>query len=201
MASFSQEIVLKYGANTYQEVRNTYEWVAKIAQNLALKNPKIEEEFLFSVGKMTCSAKNLAEFITNAYGMSDFEILNFLISVYDKDKCICRFSYMCGSFSVRSDSKEIIEKVLTLAERTTLDDDMFNSAIKSENVSINVSGNNNIIANDSSMISISATPESKTCKSKIHEWITAIAQNIAANYIWWILGLIGTVVIGNTLLN
>lgn len=37
MASFSKDVKLKYGVNTYEETKKTYEWIEKSAKKMGRK--------------------------------------------------------------------------------------------------------------------------------------------------------------------
>ena len=51
MPKFSQKIDLKYDTDTYEGVRDNYNWIIKSAQKLTNEELDIDSEFLFQLGK------------------------------------------------------------------------------------------------------------------------------------------------------
>lgn len=81
MASFSMDIDNKFGLNTYQDTKNTYEWIVRAVEKSGYQNVKIESEFSFYISKMFCSCESINEFVENSYGQSDYNPISIRCSI------------------------------------------------------------------------------------------------------------------------
>jgi hypothetical protein len=189
MASFSQKIECKYGTSTYQDVKDTYDWIVKSAEKLKLSKLRVSEQFVFKSGEITFHADNISELGTYAYGSTDFDLNSFFVTIYDGDTAIAWVGY-CIFLAVHSDDKAILEKFVGLLHDTTLDEmESINSIpvyISQNNKGMIINGNGNIFTNNSNKVKVSnGTADSK---SGIRQWTEAILQSLLANGIWCLLG-------------
>ena len=192
MAGFYQCVDCKYGVDSYQAIKNTYDWILKAAQKLGLNKLKVAEQFTFKIGDILCVAENITEFIEHAYGSENFELINFHINIYNENKNIVSVIYLLN-LKVYTDDKVSLEKFVNLLNTTTLDEVEINDTIsityiEKQNSGIIIQGDNNAVANDHSSVITSA---GKLKSSKVKQWLNAIGQNLLANGIWYLLCLVG----------
>ena len=198
MADFFQKVECRYGTDSYQAVKNTYDWITKSAQKLKLKNLQISEKFIFKVGEILCEAQSIVEFSNYAYGSESFEFIQFHISIYDGDKNFVSVIHLVNC-NVHASNKATLEKFVALLKSTSLDETEMNDPISvtyigQQNNEIAVNGNGNIIATHQSTVSSSEKNDSNESKAK--QWINAISQNLVSNGVWYLLTLIVGAIIG-----
>lgn len=198
MADFFQKVECRYGTDSYQAVKNTYDWITKSAQKLKLKNLQINEKFIFKVGEILCEAQSIVEFSNYAYGSESFELIQFHISIYDGNKNFVSVMHLVDCY-VHASNKATLEKFVALLKSTSLDETEMNDPISvtyigQQNNEIAVNGNGNIIATHQSTVVSSEKNDSKESKAK--QWINAISQNLVSNGVWYLLTLIVGAIIG-----
>ena len=199
MASFSKNITGKYGVKTYQETKNTYDWIFKSILKGNFSSITINSEFQFSLSDIYCVCNGIEEFVENAYGQTAYDLNTMNLSIRSENSriafIIVKFD---NSISVSTESKVMLEQIVTLLETTSLDETEANDPIsvtyvenQINNEGVLIQGNHNVVANDHSSVNV-ALP--KQTESKIKQWANAILQNLLANWVWYLLCLaVGTV--------
>ena len=183
MTSYSQRIKGKYGVSNYQETKNTYDWIRKITQKMDIKNGHIDVKFQFKIGEITCVCDSIEEFVMNAYETPEYSFISATISFWDGGRSVFIIIIdHTGGLRINTDSKAILEQVVSLLNETELfemevNDPISVTYIKTQNNNApTINGNNNTI-----------NTGSNDKESKIKQWIKAIAQNLLANWIWYLL--------------
>lgn len=155
MGSFTQKMKPQYGIQTYEDVRKTYEWIIKAIQQLGLSD-NVTEEFMFYIGEILCHVNSFEEFRDNAYGMHDFRLVSFHVYIWKNSDLIGDISTCLDMLLVSANSKVMLENLTSLLNSTSLDEkeQKNNMYIQNHynNIGVIVTGDNNIVANDSSIV-------------------------------------------------
>ena len=194
MASFAKVINNSFNTNTYQGTKNTYDWIVKAIHKGDFPGIEIKSEILFDLCDINCSCKGIEEFVENAYGQTDYELVSLHISVYSEDKSIAYLSVNSfGRIRISTDSRGMLEKIVNLLENTSLDEAEANDPIsvtyietQINNDGVIVHGNQNNVANNHSEIEI----EQEKGDSGVKSFLSGILQNIASNFLWYLLTLV-----------
>lgn len=204
MASFTIDVTNKYGVDTFQDVKNTYDWIVTSVNELNVDVQDYHSHFLFYVGEIYCSTDGIEEFVQHAYGMSNFRFINFDIHFELKgNKSVFINTSPRKEVSITSEDKSIINDITDALKKTDID-----KSTESALPPITINGDNNAIAIDNSSATainrsknvkvknkISKNSETDSKKSKLREILRAIAANIASNAIWYLLCiLIGMII-------
>lgn len=80
MTNFTQQIDNPYGVDTYENVKKTYDWIHNTLKKGRFVPGFITSEFLFDIGAITCSCKNIRDFIENAYGQENYHHITMSIN-------------------------------------------------------------------------------------------------------------------------
>lgn len=80
MGNFTQPINNPYGVDTYENAKKTYDWIYSTLKNGRFIHGFITSDFLFDIGEITCSCKNVREFINNAYGQENYNHITMSIN-------------------------------------------------------------------------------------------------------------------------
>lgn len=203
MAKFSIPVVNKYGIGTFEDVKNTYAWIVLSLKKLNIDISGAEPTFLFSTGKIQCSAIGIEEFIQHAYGMADFHFINFDMLITSNDRPnIYIFMNYGNEINISASDKRIIQDIANTLNETALNENTVSSA-----TNITINGDNNAIAsnkstaivmNDSEKIKIKNYNNIETTseKSRLKKILNSIFTNIVSNLVWYILcfliGALGT---------
>ena len=188
MASFSKDIKLKYGVNTYEETKKTYEWIEKSAKKWGGSKATISIDFQFHLGDIMCTAEGIQEFCEITYGVAGYHLISLGGNISVGDKRIF-LNYLVGKFSVDTNNKVDLEHFLNVLETTKLEEEMpityieAQVNIETQNNGTIVQGDNNTVVSQSSNININTDKK----VSKLKKWITAVLQNIVSNWIWYLL--------------
>jgi len=160
MASFSKDIKLKYGVNTYEETKKTYEWIEKSAKKWGGEEANISISFLFYLGDIRCTANSIKEFTEFTFGAHGYKLSSFWGHI-NKGENRIYINYLMD-LSISADSKADLEKFLTILETTSLDkkdvvpityiESQVN--IETQNNGTIVQGDNNTVVSQSSNINI-----------------------------------------------
>ena len=193
MATFWKEIENIYGTQTYQDTKNTYDWVVKALQKGNFDCKTVHAEFLFNVSGLLCSCVGIEEFVENAYNQEGYSLTDIHFRLRTEDRGSVNISVKYNDIiSVSTDSKVMLERVVNFIENTTLDETEVNDPIsvtyvetQINNDGVIVHGDGNIIANDHGEIEVEK--EKKESGSKTF-W-KGVFQNIASNIIWYLLSL------------
>ena len=181
MAEFSTTIKSKYSVDTFENTKKTYEWIYAAIKEAKLMKAKIKEDFLFNVGKITCSCDSIKEFTENTYGQLDYRLIYMKIFQIDiRSNSNLFVTVDNNGISISSNSKSNIEKIIQLLEKkpqkngVTIVENQYNIG------DINGSYNNVNQGADN----VIALPTDKEKNSKFKHWVEAILQNLLANWIW-----------------
>ena len=191
VASFSQEIEGKYGIKTYQETKNTYDWVMKSLDKGGFKNLKVEAKFHFQTSEISCSCENIEEFIEYAYGQDDYALISMAFSVKSGDISLCYISVNYSSnVYISTDTKNLLEKIVSLLKNTVLNETEENDPISvtyigNQSNDVIINGDNNTVAANSSVAMDIKSPTNAEPKWKQN--LRAIVQDLIANWIWYLL--------------
>ena len=171
MATFWKDTKNKYGVSTYQETKNSYDWIIKALQKGNLNINDMKAEFLFKTSGILCSCKGISEFTENAYGHSDFKLNHYHITIWPTKTDMIHIDVKHDNrISVSTESRGMLEVVINLLESTTLDESEFDKPI--------------------SVIQLETKGD-----SQIKQFCTGILQNVASNFIWYLLTFIAGVLL------
>lgn len=191
LASFSQSIPGKYGVKSYQETKNTYDWIMKSLYKGGFQDLEVDTDFLFDMAEITCSCKGLEEFVEHAYGQDNYSLISMDFKIQSKG--ISRwYISMDGSskINIRTNTKILLEKVIDLLKDTSLDETEVNDPIsvtyiEHQSNDITIDGDNNAVAvNSSTAVNIES---STNAEPRWKQNLKAIVQNLIANWIWYLL--------------
>lgn len=194
MASFKKEIKNTYGTKTYQDTKNTYDWITKALYKGDFPELVINSEFLFDISEISCSCEGITEFVENAYGQAGYSFTTFNLSVYsDKKRIAFVIVDLFCSVRISTDSKVMLERIVNLIESTSLDETEVNDPIsvtyvetQINNDGVIVNGDGNIIANNHSEVEVGKEKKESAFKT----FWEGVVQNIASNFLWYLLTLV-----------
>ena len=192
MASFMQDIKSKYDMKTYEGTKDTYDWIVKVINQIDKSKKEINANFLFKIGKITCSCKGVDEFIEHAYGYDGFDLIRMQIMKYHElDQNICVICSDSDNVHISTTDKVTLEKIVQLLEETDIKSK--NEITQNINVQNNykiesINGDNNTIVQGTEN-KVTVNKEEKQ-ESKLKTWTEAIFQNLLANWIWLVIPLI-----------
>lgn len=199
MASFTKKIEIKYGVETFEQTKNTHDWIEKGFKRWGGAKAEIKSKFLFHVGDIYCSADNRKEFVEIVFGNEkSYSFTEVSIIVYKGDKSIYAI-INSSKASIITEDKNILEEIIKILQETTLEEEkqMATTYIENQYNGNVVNGNDNIVVSNSEKVNINkdTKQEEKIKESKFKKWLTAIGQNLLSNGIWYLLIAIGTAVI------
>ncbi len=189
---------MPFAIKTSEDARRALELMEKVLTPLNGKKlqRRLLYSFTFRVGKMDCSGDNRADFISEIYGQTDFWLYRIYISVHQKSglgqvAALMLSKYESWDLDMCASSKDVLLEL----------ESSYNSAVKeitkspnktlaigtyidnSRHVSIGGNVNNSVIG-DNSAINESGTSFWKN-----------ILQSFVANWIWWALGALVTLIL------
>ena len=193
MATFWKEIKNKYSVKTYQGTKNTYDWIVKALINANLNNDAVDVEFLFNVSGLLCNCKGIEEFIENAYNQEEYSLTNiqFYFCIEDKWNVSIGVKYD-DRISISSSSKMILERIVKMLAETSLEGTdgselvsvtYVQTQINNDGVIIKVDGN--VVANNHSKVEV----DKEEKESGLKTFLNGVFQNIASNFLWYLLTL------------
>ena len=192
MADFSILIKNKFSVDTFENTKKTYEWIYNSLSEANLVKAKIKSNFLFDVGKITCTCDSFEEFKKNAFGYSDFKLNRMSIFQITLRNDNIHIYVDNSGLRVSSNNKMYVEKLIQILNKDTIANDTtyienqyIISNIKGNNNNINQGGRNNIIISND-----------KEKFSKLKQWVESILQNLLANWLGYLLTAIVTLIIG-----
>ncbi len=205
---YSQDIKTNIPALTLESVQSLYKWITYCVKSYnADATPNFE--IRYQRGEISCTTDNYEEFIRNTYGLT-IAISNFQISYYK----VLDLSFRIDPFidtrsmpykqyiaiAIYSGNIESISTIVPLLKNVISKGHIPTSnAIKQlPEITINVGGdftmagssigNNNKTNNKGEIAIIEKDTEISPTKNSFWE---GVLQQIVANWIWWLLGLIG----------
>lgn len=113
MADFTTEIENPYGVDSYENTKKTYDWVYNALRTQKFVCAKIQSDFLFSIGNITCNCKNIREFTENAYGQENYHLIKmciFQVKVFGNAKIFIHAD--SSGLRICANNKQILEKVV-----------------------------------------------------------------------------------------
>jgi hypothetical protein len=193
MASFKKVIKNTYGVKTFQDTKNTYDWITKALQRGNFPKLRIDADFLFDISEISCSCEGISEFVENAYGQAGYKLAMFHLCAYSEDK---RVAFILvdpfAGVTISTGSKVMLERVVNLIENTTLEETEVNNPIsvtyvetQINNDGVIVNGDNNIVANNHSEVEV----EKEKKESGFKAFWNGVFQNVASNFLWYLLTL------------
>ena len=196
MASFTKGIRNVYNADTYQGTKNTYDWIVKAIYKGKFQELEIKTKFLFHISDIMCSCQGIEEFVENAYGQANYDLVSMDMSVYSEDKTTAYIIVNSfGGVKISTDSKVMLEHIVNLLENTSLDETEMNDPIsvtyvetQINNNGVIVRGDGNIVASDHSEIELEKGKTKE--ESSIRKFWTGILQNVTSNFVWYLLTLV-----------
>ncbi|WP_407720663.1 hypothetical protein [Ruminococcus sp. JE7B6] len=201
MADFSINIKNKYSDETFQSVKDTYDWIVESLRKLNMPQKYFDAEFHFSIGEMRCTTVGIDEFIQHAYGVSDFTFYELQISVdFYEDTDIHVFITNSiipkDELHINSNDKVVLQNLVDIFNRTEIN----NNNSKPVTNQITINGGNNAIANNNSTATIVSNSKKVNVsnannnsgagankESKFRKVFNAIMTNLASNFIWYLL--------------
>ena len=196
MADFTKRIKSKYGVKTYQDTKNTYDWLSNALHKGDFPKLRISSDFLFDVSDITCSCDGISEFVENAFGQEKYQLISFSMAVYSEEKRIAYFTINSdAAISICTKSKVMLEKIIRLLDNTSLEERELETAavtyVKNQinNNGVVIHGDGNVVANNHSKLEIEKASE----ESGLRQFCAGIIQNIASNFLWYLLTLVAGV--------
>jgi len=184
MASFSRNID-DVKLVTYEDVVAFHDLLINVSQKLKLEKPDLELDIQFYIGDISCACENYEEFVEHAYGAKGFDLISAYFRIFDGDKSVVYVGYIGhGAVDASADSKLMLEQFLNQVHEEQKHTKQENTVIMQNIVdSVVVTGNGNIIANNDSEIEI----EHPQTESRSKAFWSGILQNVASNFIWYLL--------------
>lgn len=207
---YSQDIKTDINKLTIATVQSLYEWITHCVKEY---NADVvpEVEIQYERGEISCTTDNYNEFVRDTYGLSvkindaricyydiglSFYIRNYFeMKSYDEYVKIVVYSNCIDSIStiVPSLKKIISEGKITTSTPIQRLPEITVNVGGDLNMNGSAIGNNNEIENQGSISSIIET------KTEVQQGVTSfwegVGQQIVANWIWWLLGIIGTAIV------
>lgn len=193
MASFTKGIENVYDVSTYQGTKNTYDWIDKAIRKGDFKELSIQTKFLFNISDISCSCDGIRDFVENAFGQADYDLISMDISIHSEEKMVA-FIIIDAFRKIRisADSKVMLEYVVNLLESTSLEEAEVNDPIsityvetQINNDGVIIHGDGNVVANNNGEVEIAK--ENK--ESGLKKFLSGVLQNITSNFIWYLLTL------------
>ena len=183
MADFNISIDNKYTTDTYENTKLTYQWIYNAMTEARIVNVKIKEEFMFDIGKLSCNCNSMQEFTDYAYGQDSFTLIE--MKVYQINPWTGKYLFISvddEDVRISTNNKTDLEKIVGILKREKISEEKHIDnyySISANNININ-HGNNNTIN----------TTYQNCGESKLKQWFVAIIQNLLANWIWYVLGVL-----------
>ena len=193
MAQFNQVINGKYGVSTYQETKNTYDWIMKAINSENYSELNISEEFLFDIGKIGCSCNNFKEFVENAYEQENYSLTSMRLYLFlDNDESIHISVSSWGEVRVSAGNKTLLGKMVEKLETTSLTSNEIDNS--GSIVYIENQNNGVVIQGDKNRVSYTKDVNNPQI-SKWRQFLNTIMQNLVSNWIWYLLTIVATAAI------
>lgn len=198
MASFSVEKKNKYETKSFQDVKNSYDWLTVSLSQLNLHEESFSSKFSFKTGEIRCQTEGIDEFVENAYLSTDFSLIDFSIyTTFDNSIWIHIIVDNFGVIRISSEDKKVLQSFTEIMDRTEIKE---RKASPVNHITIN--GGNNAIANDFGSATVvenskrASVDNSRTSsidkkkKSKFSEFFSTVFANIVSNALWYILSFL-----------
>ena len=166
MATFWKDIENKYGVSTYQDTRNTYDWIMKALRIAGYNCNRIQTSFLFSISDITCSCDTIKEFTENAYGQQGYNLTQMTFRLWHKISEMVIISVENNNMvKISTESKVLLETIVNLLKSTSLEEKEHKDTIP---------------------VMLGEGKE----KSPFVQFWMGVFQTIMSNFIWLLLGAI-----------
>lgn len=194
MASFSQTIECKYGIKSFQDTKNTYDWMLESIYKMKTPPEKISSQFNFNTGNISCSCESIEEFVEHAYGAEVYSLST--MSILDSNLHIYLAVDSRNLVTISTKSKQLLEEIVGLLNDTELGSEEINNPIsimyiEQQDNSVTVNGDSNMVANNHSAI----VDKQEKAESKTSKWLQGICQGVLANGVWKLLGILAAIII------
>ena len=115
VADFAQRIDNKYGTATYQDTKNTYDWIMKAIQKMNFSN--VRTSFGFYMSDISCFCNNIEEFVAHAYGQANYSFISMDFTAGSEESLY--ISVDCNNqIRVSAESKNLLERAVTSLKNT-----------------------------------------------------------------------------------
>lgn len=205
MGSYSTNIDLGIPTDSRENMIQYYEFIDVWTDSLGLDNKKIEVEFQYAIGKITCVSDSFEEFKAESVGQQT-DFVHITIHIFDGDIKLYyisvhnRYESSPENVYISCDSRQMLSNLLDSLEQTN--EKYFSQDNEQQIIEQHFHGNqisitdsqvtNSNIGGESNTINVNDNKKEKTTQRTIAETIIA---NITSNIIWWILGAIAVVVL------
>lgn len=205
MGSYSTNIDLGIPTDSRENMIQYYEFIDAWAGLLGLDNKKIEAEFQYDIGQITCVSESFEEFRAESVGQQT-DFVHITIQIFDGDIKLyyisvrSRYEYSPENVYISCDSRQMLSNLLDCFEQAKEkyffqgnEQQIIEQHFHGDQISITDSQiTNSNIGGKSNIINTNDGKKEKTTKRTIIETIIA---NIASNAIWWMLGAIAMAVL------
>ena len=199
MGSYSTNIDLGIPTKSRENLIQYYEFINTWTDLLGLDNKKIEAEFQYDIGDITCTSDTLEEFKAESVGQQT-DLVNMTLHIYDGEKKLYyisiskRYKSSPKNVYISSKSRQVLSKLLDCIEQAKekysshgSEQQIIEQHIHGDQISITgsqISGSN--IGGRQNTINAQDDKKEKTTLKAIVETIVA---NITSNAIWWGIGV------------
>ena len=200
MGSYSTNIDLGIPTKSRENLIQYYEFINTLTDLLGLDNKKIEAEFQYDIGDITCTSDTLEEFKAESVGQQT-DLVNMTLHIYDGDESLYYISISKQYESspknvyISSKSRQVLSKLLDCIEQAK--EKYFSQGATQQTTEQHIHGDlinitdsqitSSNIGGKSNTININDATKAKTTLETIAETIVA---NVTSNAIWWGLGVI-----------
>lgn len=199
MGSYSTNIDLGIPTESREDLIQYYEFINTWADLLVLDSKKIEAEFQYGIGEITCTFDTFEEFKAESVGQQ-IDLVNMTLHIYDGEKRLCyisiskRYKSSSKNVYISSNSRQVLSKLLDCVERAKekylsqgVMQQITEQHIHGDQINITDSQiTNSNIGGESNTINANDAKKEKTTLKTIIETIVA---NITSNAIWWVIGI------------
>ena len=193
---------LPFEVNTYSDARKLLLFIEAIFVSLpTIDKQKIQYNFQFKNGEISCSTDDREEFLQEIFGTTDFHLTNMTVFFIDLESSVnVHVIYFCG-LRISSSDKDLVIKaseaydseIRRLEQRNTqekvvIEHHEHNITNIDQSGQININGDvqNSAIGNSNTVSSTT----NNIIESKSSSFWKGIWQKIVANALWWVIGFI-----------
>ncbi|MCQ5202119.1 hypothetical protein [Mordavella massiliensis] len=205
MATFSKELSLKYQELDYSGVIGNYNWIKDILSSLFENIEKPDCEISFHMGDISCSCQSIKEFSEHAYGQT-INVYVYDLTFYQNssDNNRSRVAHIIitssdKSLTIYCDSKEILIKICTALE-DSMKPEISNVLLQAENIQYIHDESTHVTMGDRGTIQSANIGKNNMIKTETptpkESFWKPVLQTLAANWVWFILGIILIVALG-----
>ena len=199
---YSIEKTLPFEVNTSSDAKKLLLFIEAIFASLpTIDKQKIQYNFLYKNGEISCSTDDREEFLQEIFGTTDFHLTNMRVCFIDsKSSTDLYIKYFCG-FGISSSDKDLLIKaseaydleISRLQQRNTKEkvviehhEHNITNIDQSNQININGDIQNSAIGNGNT----ASLTTNNINESKSSSFWKGILQKIVANALWWVIGFI-----------